>query len=100
MAPAIFKNMVFATAGPLPDQMTDENIRLWAQQRRGRFSTELHWDVTHLLCTEEQVLNKVPRGTSRESFSILAVANTRPLSQGGAFVPEAKERQNPPVPLV
>jgi hypothetical protein len=55
MAPAIFKNMVFAKAGPLDGQMTDENIALWAAQRRGRFSKEWNDEVTHLLCTVKQL---------------------------------------------
>jgi hypothetical protein len=51
---AIFKNMVIATAGPMPDQFTDEKLKLWTEQRKGSFSREWNDTVTHLLCTTEQ----------------------------------------------
>ncbi|KAM0284856.1 hypothetical protein ACHAQH_001777 [Verticillium albo-atrum] len=53
MAPAIFKNMVFATAGPLPGQFTEENLAMWTKQRKGQFTKDMDESVTHLLCTDE-----------------------------------------------
>ncbi|PNH42830.1 hypothetical protein VD0004_g4518 [Verticillium dahliae] len=54
MAPAIFKNMVLATAGPLPGQFTEENLAMWIKQRKGQFVKDMDQSVTHLLCTDEQ----------------------------------------------
>jgi hypothetical protein len=54
MAPQIFKGMVFAIAGPLEGQLTEENITRWADQRGGKFSKEFTKEVTHLLCNLEQ----------------------------------------------
>ncbi|RDA90474.1 hypothetical protein CP533_3044 [Ophiocordyceps camponoti-saundersi (nom. inval.)] len=57
----IFKDRVIAVAGPLPGQLTTENLRRWTETRRGRFSDELDSTVTHLLCTPEQFEQRVPR---------------------------------------
>ncbi|KAM0601238.1 hypothetical protein ACHAPN_000237 [Verticillium nonalfalfae] len=54
MAPAIFKNMVLATAGPLPGQFTEENLATWIKQRKGQFVKDMDQSITHLLCTDEQ----------------------------------------------
>ncbi|EEY20572.1 predicted protein [Verticillium alfalfae VaMs.102] len=54
MAPAIFKNMVLATAGPLPGQFTEDNLATWIKQRKGQFVKDMNQSVTHLLCTDEQ----------------------------------------------
>lgn len=62
MAPQTFKNRVIATAGPLPDELTDENIKRWTELRKGRFSKDFDETVTHLLCTREQFNKKHPRG--------------------------------------
>lgn len=64
MIRAIFKNVVLATAGPLPGQFTDENLTRWVQLRRGTFSAELDAGVTHLLCTPEILKARGPRGIS------------------------------------
>lgn len=61
MAPQVFKNMVFATAGPL-DKLSDEQILLWARQRKGDFTKDFPDRVTHLLCSTEQFERRVPRG--------------------------------------
>src|SRR5687768_15225494 len=44
MPPQIFKNRVIATAGPLPGQLTIENLKRWTEYRRGRFSNEFNED--------------------------------------------------------
>lgn len=62
MVRAIFKNVVLATAGPLPGQFTDENLARWVALRKGTFSAELDDDVTHLLCTPELFKERGPRG--------------------------------------
>lgn len=64
MVRAIFKNVVLAAAGPLPGQFTDENLAKWIELRKGTFSRELHERVTHLLCTEELLRERGPRGMS------------------------------------
>ncbi|ROT42841.1 hypothetical protein SODALDRAFT_392255 [Sodiomyces alkalinus F11] len=63
MVRGIFKNLVIATAAPMPDQFTDENLNSWITQRKGRFTKDLDDSVTHLLCTTEQYKsrNKIPR---------------------------------------
>ncbi|PTB67857.1 hypothetical protein BBK36DRAFT_1114447 [Trichoderma citrinoviride] len=58
----IFKNLVIATAGPLPGQLTVENLRTWTALRKGVFTEDYDADqVTHLLCTREQFDQKLPR---------------------------------------
>ncbi|OTA01588.1 hypothetical protein A9Z42_0019050 [Trichoderma parareesei] len=47
----IFKNLVIATAGPLPGQLTAENLRQWTALRKGVFTEDYDDQVTHLLCT-------------------------------------------------
>ncbi|KAH7143949.1 hypothetical protein EDB81DRAFT_857361 [Dactylonectria macrodidyma] len=56
----IFKNYVIAAAGPLPGQLTVENLKRWTQIRKGRFTNDFNQHVTHLLCTREQFNKKVP----------------------------------------
>ena len=58
----IFKGCVIAIAGPLPGQLTIDNIRHWTELRKGRFSEELDDEVTHLLCTSEQFNKRVRQG--------------------------------------
>ncbi|MBE3049544.1 hypothetical protein IMZ48_45015 [Candidatus Bathyarchaeota archaeon] len=62
MVRAIFKKVVLATAGPLPGHFTVENITNWVQLRKGTFSSELDASVTHVLCTEELLKERGPRG--------------------------------------
>lgn len=62
MVRAIFKNVVLTAAGPLPGQFTDENLAKWIELRKGTFSHELDERVTHLLCTEELLRERGPRG--------------------------------------
>ncbi|RDA83721.1 hypothetical protein CP532_0236, partial [Ophiocordyceps camponoti-leonardi (nom. inval.)] len=57
----IFQNRVIAVAGPLPGQLTVDNLRRWTETRRGRFSDDVDSTVTHLLCTTEQFEQRVPR---------------------------------------
>ncbi|PHH75504.1 hypothetical protein CDD80_2338 [Ophiocordyceps camponoti-rufipedis] len=57
----IFQDRVIAAAGPLPGQLTTENLRRWIEARRGRFVEEVDSTVTHLLCTSEQFEKRVPR---------------------------------------
>jgi hypothetical protein len=60
----IFKNLVIATAGPLPGQLTAENLRQWTALRKGVFTEDYDDQVTHLLCTREQFDQKLPRSSS------------------------------------
>ena len=62
MVRAIFKNVVLTAAGPLPGQFTDDNLAKWIELRKGTFSRELDERVTHLLCTEELLRERGPRG--------------------------------------
>ncbi|UNI21394.1 hypothetical protein JDV02_007388 [Purpureocillium takamizusanense] len=57
----IFKNKVIAVAGPLPGDLTVENLRRWTSLRRGQFVDDFDETVTHLLCTEEQFNKRAPR---------------------------------------
>ncbi|KAI5459893.1 hypothetical protein BGZ63DRAFT_446774 [Mariannaea sp. PMI_226] len=57
----IFKNKSIAIAGPLPGQLTTENLERWTTIRKGNFSNDFDEDVTHLLCTREQFNKRVPR---------------------------------------
>ncbi|KAI8715456.1 BRCT domain-containing protein [Fusarium sp. LHS14.1] len=61
MPPQIFKGRVLAAAGPLPGQLTVENLKRWASIRKGDFVDHFDEDVTHLLCTREQFDKRVPR---------------------------------------
>jgi hypothetical protein len=63
MVRQIFKGKVIAAAGPLPGQLTVENLRKWTAARKGRFSEEMDDSVTHLLCTEDQFNRKAPMGS-------------------------------------
>lgn len=62
MVRQIFKNRVIAAAGPLPGQLTVDNLKRWTSMRKGAFSDNLDETVTHLLCTEEQFRKRAPRG--------------------------------------
>uniref|UniRef100_A0A0B7JYN4 BRCT domain-containing protein n=1 Tax=Bionectria ochroleuca TaxID=29856 RepID=A0A0B7JYN4_BIOOC len=57
----IFKKCVIAVAGPLPGQLTAENLAQWTRLRKGIFSNDFDEFVTHLLCTREQFNKRVPR---------------------------------------
>ncbi|KAL6901717.1 hypothetical protein GGI43DRAFT_433761 [Trichoderma evansii] len=57
----IFKNLVIATAGPLPGQLTVDSLRQWTAIRKGVFTEDFDEHVTHLLCTREQFNQKLPR---------------------------------------
>ncbi|KAL6860884.1 hypothetical protein J3F83DRAFT_717193 [Trichoderma novae-zelandiae] len=57
----IFKNLVITTAGPLPGQLTTDNLRQWTALRKGTFTEDYDDQVTHLLCTREQFDRKLPR---------------------------------------
>ncbi|VUC34266.1 unnamed protein product [Clonostachys rosea] len=57
----IFKKCVIAVAGPLPGQLTVENLAQWTRLRKGIFSNDFDEFVTHLLCTREQFNKRVPR---------------------------------------
>ncbi|KAK5989170.1 hypothetical protein PT974_10670 [Cladobotryum mycophilum] len=57
----IFKNRVLASAGPLPGQLTLDNLQQWTKIRKGVFSEDFGEDVTHLLCTREQFNQRVSR---------------------------------------
>ncbi|CAH0043291.1 unnamed protein product [Clonostachys solani] len=57
----IFKKCVIAVAGPLPGQLTVENLAQWTRLRKGIFSSDFDEFVTHLLCTREQFNKRVPR---------------------------------------
>ncbi|CAH0022916.1 unnamed protein product [Clonostachys rhizophaga] len=57
----IFKKCVIAVAGPLPGQLTAENLTQWTRLRKGIFSNDFDEFVTHLLCTREQFNKRVPR---------------------------------------
>ncbi|KAJ4264890.1 hypothetical protein NW762_005133 [Fusarium torreyae] len=61
MPSQIFKNRVFAAAGPLPGQLTIDNLKRWSSLRKGVFLEDFDESVTHLLCTREQFDKKVPR---------------------------------------
>jgi hypothetical protein len=64
----IFKNKVLCAAGPLPGQLTTENLKHWTRIRKGEFITDddssviLDERTTHLLCTREQFTKRVPKG--------------------------------------
>lgn len=72
MVRQIFKNRVIAAAGPLPGQLTVDNLKRWTSVRKGVFSDDFDQAVTHLLCTEEQFGKKIPRGKFLPSSSLVA----------------------------
>jgi hypothetical protein len=64
MVAQIFKGRIIAAAGPLPGQLTVENLRRWTSLRKGVFIEDFDETVTHLLCTKEQFDKKLPKGTN------------------------------------
>jgi hypothetical protein len=64
MVKALLKGKVIATAGPLPGQLTDENLENWIKLRQGKYSKDMAEDVTHLICSPEQFQKRVARGKS------------------------------------
>ncbi|PNH34916.1 hypothetical protein BJF96_g1827 [Verticillium dahliae] len=63
MAPAIFKNMVLATAGPLPGQFTEENLAMWIKQRKVKEAQQkgsrirvVHYDWFEFSCNRNKKL--------------------------------------------
>jgi hypothetical protein len=62
MPTQFLKDRVLAAAGPLPGQLTIENMKRWTSLRKGVFLEDFDDNVTHLLCTKEQFDKKVPRG--------------------------------------
>jgi hypothetical protein len=64
MVRQIFKNKVIAAAGPLPGQLTVQNLQQWTKIRQGKFLTKIDDHVTHLLCSREQYQKDVPKGPS------------------------------------
>ncbi|KIL95272.1 hypothetical protein FAVG1_00008 [Fusarium avenaceum] len=61
MPTQFLKDRVLAAAGPLPGQLTIENMKRWTSLRKGVFLEDFDDNVTHLLCTKEQFDKKVPR---------------------------------------
>ncbi|CVL01112.1 uncharacterized protein FMAN_10293 [Fusarium mangiferae] len=61
MVAQIFKNRVISAAGPLPGQLTVENLKRWISLRKGVFIDDFDETVTHLLCTKEQFDKKLPK---------------------------------------
>ncbi|KAF4454093.1 hypothetical protein F53441_3330 [Fusarium austroafricanum] len=61
MPAQIFKGRVLAAAGPLPGQLTADNLKKWTSLRKGIFIDDVDDSVTHLLCTKEQFDKKVPK---------------------------------------
>ncbi|KAK2928517.1 BRCT domain superfamily [Fusarium oxysporum f. sp. vasinfectum] len=61
MVAQIFKGRIIAAAGPLPGQLTVENLRRWTSLRKGVFIEDFDETVTHLLCTKEQFDKKLPK---------------------------------------
>ncbi|KAF5546361.1 hypothetical protein FNAPI_8869 [Fusarium napiforme] len=61
MVAQIFKNRIIAAAGPLPGQLTVENLKRWISLRKGVFIDDFDETVTHLLCTKEQFDKKLPK---------------------------------------
>ncbi|PNY24566.1 Uncharacterized protein TCAP_05496 [Tolypocladium capitatum] len=57
----IYRNRIIASAGPLPGELTVDNLKRWTKLRRGEFTEDFDETVTHLLCTKEQFYNRVPR---------------------------------------
>ncbi|POR36068.1 Uncharacterized protein TPAR_03727 [Tolypocladium paradoxum] len=57
----IYRNRVIAAAGPLPGELTVDNLKRWTKIRRGAFTEDFDETVTHLLCTKEQFNKRVPR---------------------------------------
>jgi hypothetical protein len=95
--PAQFlKDRVLAAAGPLPGQLTIENMKRWTTLRKGVFLEDFDDNVTHLLCTKEQFDKKVPRGMI--SLKIISSCSCLQLnSQGGT---EAQKSLHCPLRLV
>ncbi|KAL7823451.1 hypothetical protein V8C26DRAFT_425534 [Trichoderma gracile] len=69
----IFKNLVIATAGPLPGQLTTENLRQWTTIRKGVFTEDFDDQVTHLLFKEALVRGKKQHIVHCDWFEISAV---------------------------
>ena len=69
----IYKGRVIAIAGELPGQFTSSNLKAWITARKGKFTTSLDENVTHLLCTHEQYKKRVPRSESivSDAFNLL-----------------------------
>ncbi|KAG5813500.1 hypothetical protein H9Q71_003741 [Fusarium xylarioides] len=61
MVAQIYKNRIIAAAGPLPGQLTVENLKRWISLRKGVFIEDFDETVTHLLCTKEQFDKKLPK---------------------------------------
>ncbi|KAF9777016.1 hypothetical protein IL306_004722 [Fusarium sp. DS 682] len=63
MPAQIFKNRIIAAAGPLPGQLTVDNLTRWIKLRKGRFVEDFDdtIPITHLLCTKEQFDKKFPK---------------------------------------
>lgn len=70
--PAIFKDLVIATAGPMPDQFTEEKLKQWTEMRKGRFSKDWDDSITHLLCTTEQFKSRRKNPRSKCSHFLLS----------------------------
>ncbi|KAG4282848.1 hypothetical protein FPRO06_09521 [Fusarium proliferatum] len=61
MVAQIFKNRIISAAGPLPGQLTVENLKRWISLRKGVFIDDFDETVTHLLCTKDQFDKKLPK---------------------------------------
>jgi hypothetical protein len=86
MPSQIFKGKVFATAGPLPGQLTVDNLKRWTSLRKGIFLDDFDESVTHLLCTREQWDEKVPR--SMPLFTLIKLYLLTMSSQAGLETPQ------------
>ncbi|UKZ82310.1 hypothetical protein TrVFT333_010096 [Trichoderma virens FT-333] len=73
----IFKNLVIATAGPLPGQLTVDSLRQWTTIRKGTFTEEFDEQVTHLLFKEALARGKRQHIVHCDWFEISAVNEKR-----------------------
>lgn len=76
----IYRNRVIAAAGPLPGELTVDNLKRWTKLRRGTFTEDFDETATHLLCTKEQFNKRVPRG--REPVRSCPGHRTRVMFEG------------------
>lgn len=58
----IFQGLVIAIAGSLGETWTDANLSRWISLRKGSLVHQMDASVTHLVCTQDEVKNKTPKG--------------------------------------
>ncbi|KAL8836343.1 MAG: hypothetical protein Q9170_002957 [Blastenia crenularia] len=74
--------LTIAATGDFGSRRTHENLKRWIEKNGGQWATKISPEVTHLVCTKEDYLNKTPMGNAECPMNPLnSSINPHPVKQ-------------------